>query len=93
MSEKRKIRKIPLFLDIEFQDQIPHDKIKEVVKKVATALRQAADSGDGLAPNGDDNGFDGTFTNHVRIMCKDVVLLQEDYTKLDGQRHITIENL
>lgn len=93
MSEKRKIRKVPFFIDIEFDDSIPHEKIQEVAENVALALKQAVDSGSGLAPAPDDNGFEGTITNKVRIMCKDVVLLQEDYTKLDGQRHITIEKL
>ncbi len=93
MSEKRKIRKIPFFLDVEFQDSIPHEKIQEVAQKIALALRQAVDSGEGLAPDEDNKGFEGTVTNKVRIMCKDAVLLQEDYTKTDGQRHITIEKL
>lgn len=93
MSEKRKIRKVPFFLDVEFADSIPHDKIQEVAENIALALKQAVDHGSGLSPEADNNGFDGTITNKVRIMCKDVVLIQEDYTKLDGERHITIERL
>jgi len=84
----RKLKKIPFFLDIEFADFISQEQIKEVAEKVALALKQAVESGQGLAPNDE-----STITNKVRIMCKDVVLLQEDYTKLDGQRHVTVQDI
>lgn len=95
MSDKRQIRKVPFFLDVEFKDTIPQEKIREVAEKIALALNNAIDSGMGLAPDPDNNGFEGTFTNKVRIMCKDVVLLEEDHTKMreDGSRVIDIQNI
>ena len=84
MSEKRHIRKVPVFLDIEFNDSIPHEEIKTVVNNIANAIYNEINSG-AIAP-------EETFTIKTRIMCKDVVLLTEEY-KSDGLRHIVIEDL
>ena len=84
MSEKRHIRKVPVFLDIEFNDSIPHEEIKTVVNNIANAIYNEINSG-AIAP-------EETFTNKVRIMCKDVVLLTEEY-KSDGLRHITVQDI
>lgn len=87
MSEKRQIRKIPFFLDVEFSHSIPHEKIKEVAENIANAIYNEINGG-GIAPETDD----GSYTTKTRIMCKDVVLLTEEY-KADGLRHIQIENM
>ena len=71
----RKLKKVPFFLDIEFEDFISQEQIKEVAEKVALALKQACDSGSGLAPEDD-----STFTKKIRLMCKDVVLLEQSYS-------------
>lgn len=90
----RKIKKVPLFVDIEFNDSIPQEKIREVVEKIADALNNAIDSGNGLSPT-DDNGLNITSVNKVRIMCKGVVLLTEDHTQMteDGSRVIDIQEI
>lgn len=82
----RKLKKVPLFLDIEFEDFISKEQIAEVVEKVASALRHSADSGPGLAPDGTED--DSTYTKKVRIMCKDVVLMEEDYSISPPERII-----
>lgn len=87
MSEKRKIRKVPFFIDIEFNESIPHEKIQEVAKNVANAIYNEIHGG-GIAPETDESPY----TIKTRIMCKDVVLLTEEY-KSDGLRHIVIEDL
>ena len=74
-------------MDVEFSDPINPDLIPVLVQNIADALRRQVDNA-GLAPEDAE-----VVTNKVRIMCKDVVLLQEDYTKLDGQRHLSIEKL
>ncbi|HMW10680.1 MAG TPA: hypothetical protein PJ987_09565 [Bacteroidia bacterium] len=84
MSEKRHIRKVPVFLDIEFNDSIPHEEIKTVVNNIANAIYNEINSG-AIAP-------EETFTIKTRIMCKDVVLLTEEY-KSDGLRHITVQDI
>lgn len=85
----RKLKKVPFFLDIEFDDFISQDQIKEVAEKVMLALNDAIDSGGGLAPEG------RTYTNKVRLMCKDVILITEDHTQMreDGSRVIDIQEI
>jgi hypothetical protein len=87
MKEKRKIRKVPFFLDIEFSDSISPEHIQTVAQNVANAIYNEINGG-GIAPETDDSPY----TVRTRIMCKDVVLLTEEY-KADGLRHIVTQDI
>lgn len=87
MSEKRKIRKVPFFVDIEFSNSFSAEYIKTVAENIANAIYNEINGG-GIAPETDESPY----TIKTRIMCKDVVLLTEEY-KSDGLRHIVIEDL
>lgn len=74
-------------MDIEFSNSISPEYIKTVAENVANAIYNEI-NGEGIAPETDDSPH----TIRTRIMCKDVVLLTEEY-KTDGLRHIVIQDI
>lgn len=76
-------------MDIEFSDSISPEYIKNVAENVANAIYNEIGGG-GIAPDTDEES--SSYTIRTRIMCKDVVLLTEEY-KTDGLRHIVIQDI